>query len=115
MTTVPETTAETVDANAVLDNQVVQDHGSSNDVECRPVGRLDAAAVERLDASLGTSSPTYTIFNAPEMLRDGLKMWGNEMTSPATQRDIKHRFDPKATFAPGRFAGRANCSEGKRA
>ncbi len=74
-----------------------------------------AAAVERLDASLGTSSPTYTIFNAPEMLRDGLKMWGNEMTSPATQRDIKHRFDPKATFAPGRFAGRANCSEGKRA
>src|SRR3974390_1745360 len=46
VTAVPETTSEGVDASAVLDGQIVQDHGASHDVE----RRRDATTVENRGA-----------------------------------------------------------------
>lgn len=62
-------------------------------------------AAKALDASLGRTSPSRTIFNAPETVRDALSMWGG-VSSLDVVREIKARFDPQATLAPGRYAGR---------
>jgi len=61
-----------------------------------------AAAAEDLDAALPDAGAQATIFNAPEMLRDDLAMWGTSSRLDL-QAEIKARFDPKGTLAPGRF------------
>jgi glycolate oxidase FAD binding subunit len=65
-----------------------------------------ALAAPALDASLARGGTNQTIFNAPETLRDSLAMWGTRSSPLEIQRDVKARFDPKGTLAPGRFIGR---------
>jgi glycolate oxidase FAD binding subunit len=65
-----------------------------------------ALAAPALDASLARGGTNQTIFNAPETLRDSLAMWGTRTSPLEIQREVKVRFDPKGTLAPGRFIGR---------
>jgi glycolate oxidase FAD binding subunit len=57
------------------------------------------------DDELHDQPRRVTVIDAPSSLRAKLNAWGEPPAALATMRELKARFDPRGTLAPGRFVG----------
>jgi glycolate oxidase FAD binding subunit len=65
---------------------------------------LDEAIVP-FDDALHDAHPRATVINAPDDVRGRLAVWGSPPAALQKMRELKARFDPNQTLAPGRFVG----------
>jgi glycolate oxidase FAD binding subunit len=67
----------------------------------------DAAVtlIEHLRRKLRNSGGSVTALRIPQVLRDGLDVWGCDSNALPLMREIKRRFDPNRILNPGRFVG----------
>jgi glycolate oxidase FAD binding subunit len=80
----------------------------TGDVIARLSAPVSGQLEERIlafDAALHAATPRAHVLSAPESLRGKLAMWGTPPASLDVMRELKTRFDPKGTLAPGRFVG----------
>lgn len=64
-----------------------------------------AARLVAFDDALAGVLPNVRVLIAPEALRNRLAMWGSAPLALGKMRELKARFDPNNTLAPGRFVG----------
>ncbi len=67
-------------------------------------GELESAAFP-LEEAIHRHLGRVTLLAAPERLRANLDAWGTPPSGLAYLRELKTRFDPTGTFAPGRLVG----------
>lgn len=63
-----------------------------------------AALVEAVRAVAGAAGGHTVVLTAPAPVRDRVDLWG-PVDGLTLMRRVKHRFDPDARLAPGRFVG----------
>lgn len=81
----------------------------NGDVFARVSGKDALAFSERIEAfddALHEQFPQTVIVAGDSAMRSSLNVWGQEPNGIERMRAIKHQFDPKRTFNPGRFIGR---------
>jgi glycolate dehydrogenase FAD-binding subunit len=57
------------------------------------------------DDAFHDAATRVVLLQSPERIRERLDAWGAPPPSFSAMRDLKARFDPRATLAPGRFVG----------
>jgi glycolate oxidase FAD binding subunit len=108
---------DAVESNEARIAELARVHGLSCETICdlrcgdviARVGAGNAAAlltrVVPFDDELHDVLRSVAILDAPAPLRARLNAWGEPPGAIAVMRDLKARFDPRATLAPGRFVG----------
>ncbi len=92
---------------SALDVETIEDL-RSGDVIVRISSSAPTHFEERLlafDAALRTELPETRLLAAPEDYRARLDGWGKLPASLKAMRELKARFDPNGTLAPGRYVG----------
>ena len=80
----------------------------SGDVVARVSAQLTGEFLDRcaaFDADRRAALSRTRVYAAPGAARAHLEGWSDEPSALAKMRDVKARFDPRATLAPGRFVG----------
>ncbi|MGW5673027.1 FAD-binding oxidoreductase, partial [Micromonospora sp. NPDC003776] len=63
-----------------------------------------AALVDAVRAAATAAGGHAVVLTAPTEVRDRVDLWG-PVDGLTLMRRVKHRFDPDARLAPGRFVG----------
>ncbi len=80
----------------------------TGDLIARVAGEDDAhldGAIVPFDEALHGANPRATVLAAPAGVRERLAVWGAPPAALERMRELKRRFDPNGTLAPGRFVG----------